>query len=324
MINLLINNIRFVNPTSLIRALRKITKYEIIIWGTDTEAEGISSSSVFVDHYIQVPSIECENEYIEFMTKFCIDNKIDIIIPGSDKDVQLYGKYRHLFKATIVLPEEKAIKLFVDKYESTVQLQKLGFLTPPIVNNIFVEKEVIFRKKISSSSNGIEIIDLSTAKQIPNLFNDNYFLQRFIKGDEYTVDIFADRKGKPVLIIPRKRLKIKNGMSVCSQLCCHEKIIDICKQLYNNFFIPGLSNVQFIDDGLNIYFIEMNMRFAGSAISGIAASFNYIEQYLEHFLYAAPLDSFEYSMDKVAWSSIVSRYYDETIYGSNDSKSSKS
>ena len=88
--------------------------------------------------------------------------------------------------------------------------------------------------------------------------------------------------------------------------------------------MPGLTNVQFIDDGKDVYFVELNMRFAGSGICGIAASFNYVELYLEHFLYQKPLDSFNNYMDKVAWKSIISRYYDESVYSTAVSESSKS
>ena len=324
MINILINNIGFVNPTSLIRALKKIHKYNILIWGTDSETVGFTPSSVFVDHYLQTPKMEYEKKYTEIIKKIYIDNKIDFIIPGSDRDVQFYGKNREFFHPKVVLPEEKAIKLFVDKYTASIYLQKMGYSIPPLVENLFNERQIIFRKKISSSSSGIEVVDLKTAEHIPNLFNNDYFLQRYINGDEYTVDVFADQMGNPVLIIPRKRLKIKNGMSICCQLCYHEKIINICKKLYSEFYIPGLTNVQFIDDGTNIYFVEMNMRFAGSGICGIAASFNYVELYLEHFVYQKPLNTFEYYMDKVAWTSIVSRYFDESVYSIINSESSKS
>lgn len=324
MINILINNIRFVNPTSLIRGLQQIQHYPLVIWGTDTEKTGYIPSSLFVNHYIMAPNIDDDIAYLQFMQKLCDDNNIQIIIPGSDKDVQFYSKYRREFKTTIILPEEKAVTLFYDKYKATVELEKAGVVVPPIINNLFEEKKIIFRKKISNSSAGISIIDLSKDKSIPNFFNEDYFLQRFIDGNEYTVDIFADKKGHPKLILPRKRLKIRNGMSVCCQLCHHEKIIEICKTIYSKYYIPGLSNVQFIENGNDIYFIELNMRFAGSGICGITASFNYLEQYLEHFLYDVSLQPLEYYLNKVAWSSIVSRYYEECTYSDTGSSNCKS
>lgn len=324
MINILINNIRFVNPTSLIRALRQIQHHKIVIWGTDTKEEGSIASSNFVDHYIKASDIEDSDAYLSFMKKLCDDKNIQIIIPGSDKDVQFYSKYKHEFNAIIVVPSSDTAQLFYDKYEATLAIANLGLSVPEIVENLFNEKELIFRKKISSSSTGISVINLTEETYIPNLFNEHYFLQRFIKGTEYTVDVFADKNGIPKLILPRKRLEIRNGMSVCCQLVYHEKIIELCQMIYKQFYIPGLSNIQFIESGNDIYFIELNMRFAGSGICGIIASFNYLEQYIDHFLYSKELHSLEYYSGKVAWSSIISRYYDECVYSASESVGSKS
>lgn len=317
MLNILINNIRFVNPTSLIRALR-LQCHEISIWGTDTEEKGYIPGSTFVDHYLVAPDIDETNSYLFFMRDLCKNNNIQLIIPGSDKDVQFYSRYRNEFSAMIILPEKKAVKTFYNKYLASLEIKENGIMIPPIIDNLFNETKVIFRKKISSSSNGIFVIDLNKHTHIPNLFNKHYFLQRFIEGTEYTVDVFADKSGIPKVIIPRKRIKIRNGMSVCCQICHHEEIIDICQKIYSLYYIPGLSNIQFIDNGKNIYFIELNMRFAGSGICGISASFNYLEQYLDHFFYNKELQSWEYYCKKIAWSSIVSRYYEESIYWRDD------
>lgn len=324
MVNILINNIRYVNPTSLIRALRQLPHFQVSIWGTDTEQMGYFPSSMFVDHYCVAPPVDNPKAYLIYMQKLCNDNNIEIIIPGSDKDVQFYSQHKEYFKSKIILPEKKAVNTFYDKYKASLAIKNIGIHIPQIVENLFGETKVIFRKKISSSSAGIYVLDLEHTEQIPNLFNESYFLQRFIDGTEYTVDILADKSGIPKLIIPRKRLQIRNGMSVCCQICYHEKIIELCKKIYSHYYIPGLSNIQFVDDGTHVYFLEINMRFAGSGICGIIASFNYLEQYLSHFLNNAELLTLEFYMNKVAWSSIVSRYYEESIYQEEKLLKSKS
>lgn len=314
MIKILINNVRFVNPTSLIKLLKRICKYNIEIWGTDSESRELNACSNFLDHYLICPKMFEEEKYLNFIIELNHNIKFDIIIPGSDLDVQFYSKNKEIFDAKVIIPEQKAVKLFYDKYLASLEMQKRGFLIPPIVENFFDEKKIIFRKKISSSSSGIYTCDLNNDQYIPNYFNNKYFAQQYIYGEEYTVDVFSDNKGNPKLILPRKRLKIKNGMSISCQICNNAKIIDTCKKIYSEFYIPGLSNVQFIVNENKVYFIELNMRFAGSGISGVAASFNYLELYIEHFLFGKELESLEYYMSKVAWDSIISRYYEESIY----------
>mgnify|MGYP000296749374 FL=1 len=107
------------------------------------------------------------------------------------------------------------------------------------------------------------------------------------------------------------------GSAFRSQIVKHDKLIQICKQIYSKYRIPGLSNVEFIENDSGIYFIEINLRIGGSASEGMIASFNYIEQYLDHFVNGANLESLEYYMNCVAWDSIVSRYYDEVLFNAS-------
>jgi carbamoyl-phosphate synthase large subunit len=309
-----INNIRYNNPTALVRALRKIERFNVEVIGTDNNCIGLSAASLMASSYFQTPSLYNEQDYCSFLSNLCKDKHIDIIIPGTDTDVRFLSKCKNEIPAIVIVPDEDTVKTLNDKFSAAVAVSELGIKTPEIIGNLIGEDEIIFRKRISSSSNGIYIVNLKSADYIKNYFSPDYFIQRLVKGDEYTADVFADINGSPKIIIPRKRIEIKAGMSICSELVYHQSIIDACKLIYSHYCIPGLSNVQFIDDGNDPHFIEINLRFAGSGISGITGSFNYIEQYLDHFVNNARLESFDFYMSKVAWGSIITRYYDEMIY----------
>ncbi|MDR0911642.1 MAG: ATP-grasp domain-containing protein [Methanobrevibacter sp.] len=311
-----INSIRFNNPTALIKVLKKIKNFNVEIIGTDVQELGYSAASLLSTSYFQAPSLTEEQEYFNFLTHLCVEKSIDILIPGSDSDVYFLGKYKDKIPSIIITPEINIIEKLNDKLNASLEMSELGVKTPKILNNLVGEKKIIFRKRISSSSTGIYVVDLTSESYIKNYFNSDYFIQRLVKGDEYTVDVFADKNGNPKLIIPRKRLEVKAGMSICSQLIKHQSIINACKMIYSKYYIPGLSNVQFIDDGENIYFIEINLRFAGSGISSILGSFNYLEEYLNHYVNNISLKTLDYYMNLVAWNSIITRYYTEVIYKS--------
>ena len=78
--------------------------------------------------------------------------------------------------------------------------------------------------------------------------------------------------------------------------------------------LPGFCNLDFKVNNGEYYFIELNVRFAGSGIFSIIASFNYMETYLEHFVLNKPLQDMDYYMKYVCWDSIVTRYLEELIY----------
>lgn len=47
---------------------------------------------------------------------------------------------------------------------------------------------------------------------------EDYVIQPFIEGTEYTVDIFCDFNSNPVYIIPRIRLQVRAGEMLKTQI----------------------------------------------------------------------------------------------------------
>ncbi|WP_207748157.1 hypothetical protein, partial [Mediterraneibacter faecis] len=78
------------------------------------------------------------------------------------------------------------------------------------------------------------------------------------------------------------------------------------------FTIEDLAVISYLQK--RFHTLELNVRFAGSGIFSVIASFNYIETYLEHFILNKPLHDMDYYMKYVCWGSIVTRYLDELIY----------
>ncbi len=310
---ILVNNIRSTNSTLLVRMLKRINRFPVEVWGSDVSKPGYIASSTFVDRFFQAPHIDNESEYLTFIKQLSENYQIDFIFVSTDKEVRFMDKYKNQIKIPFFNPPSETIKLFQNKLEASLAIEKLGVSIPPIYSNLFGKEKVIFRKIQSVSSEGIYVADLSTSTYIENHFHRDWFAQKFIAGTIYVVDIFADKNGNPKLILPRKSIETTNGSAFRSQIVKNEKLIEMCKHIYSNFCIPGLSNIEFIENDGKYYFIEINLRIGGSATAGIIASFNYIEQYLDHFVNNNSLKNLDTYMNCVAWGSIISRYYDEVI-----------
>lgn len=316
----LVNNIHSTNATALIKMLKRIKSYKIEVWGTDTAQKGYIAASNMVDRYFQVPDINDEIKFFNFIKPLCENYEIDMVLVCSDKEVRFMSKYKNQINSIIINPSNEIVSLFSDKYKSSLDVEKLGIKIPPIVTDFFHAGKTIFRKKCSVSSLGIYVVDFSRESVIDNHFKDGWFAQKFIEGTTYIIDIFADKDGNPKLILPRRKLEVQNASAFRSQIINHKKIIELCKIIYNHYCIPGLSNIEFIEDMYGeLYFIEINLRFGGSASAGIVASFNYIEQYLEHFVLNQKLQSLEYYMQYVGWGSVISRFYEECLFPSDQS-----
>lgn len=310
---ILVNNIKSTNSTLLVRLLKRINKFPIEVLGSDIYEPGYIASSTFVNKYFKSPSINNETEYLTFLNKLSEQYKIDFVFVSTDKEVRFFDRYKDEIDIPYFNPPSDTIAIFQDKLKASLAIKKLGLTIPPIYTNLFGKEKVIFRKKRSVSSEGIYIADLSTATYIENHFHFDWFAQKYITGTTYVVDVFADKSGIPKLIIPRKSIETQNGSAFRSQIVKNDQLIEICKLIYSNYLIPGLSNIEFIENAGRYYFIEINLRIGGSATAGVIASFNYIEQFLDHFVNGNQLESLETYMKCVAWNSIVSRYYDEVL-----------
>ena len=312
--NIQINNIHSTNSLSVIKVLSRIKKYDIVVIGSDACKKGECAGSLLVDKYYQAPPISQEIEYINFLNNVNERENIDLLIPASDAEAVLLSKYSNQIKTKFFLADFDTVSLFKDKLKATQALMKNNITVPRICDNLFNEKKVIFRKRNSVNSIGIYIVDLEKAEYIENHFNHEYFAQPYIEGDTIIVDVFSDKEGIPKLIIPRKTIEVKDGTAFRSRIVYDKTVIAITKKICSLYKLPGFCNLDFIFSNGNYYFIELNVRFAGSGIFSILASFNYMETYLEHFVLDEPLHDMDYYMNYVCWDSTITRYLEELIY----------
>lgn len=313
--NILITNVNFIASVELIKCLKRITKTAITIIGTGEEPQEYSYGGGMVDIFLQTPCKNSIELYFAFIKDVLKSYNIDLVISVSDSELKYLTDICSELNTHFICSNKETIGLFQDKLGASIEISKLPLVSiPPILESLIGANKVIFRKRNSVGSKGIYIVDLNEEQYIKNLFTKEYFIQEYIEGTEYTVDVFADKLGQPKIIIPRKRIEIRNGISYRCQIHYNKDVIKSCKTIYNAFKIPGLSNVQFIVQNKTVYFIELNLRFAGTGIAGILASFNYIAEYLDHFINNTELYDYEYYMNKVAWDSIITKCYDERIY----------
>ena len=316
MIRILITRVSGMGSIGWIKAIKAIKNQSIVLFGCDFIPYGYSSGSILVDRFIQSPSINDAEAYCSFLCDICNSNHIDLVLSVFDDELELLYSISNKISSKLIIPDSQTIRLFRDKKRATIEIEKLGISVPNILTSLFNEEMIIFRPITSIGSRGITVIDLKTEEYIKNYFNSDYFLQRYIKGNEYTVDVIADINGKPKMIIPRKRIEIRQGISFKCQIEYNTRLINNCWKIYEKIHLPGITNVQFITTHQKDYFIELNPRLGGTAIASVLSSFNFVEPLIENVLYGKEMDSYENNMKKVKWGTIVTRYYEETIHSS--------
>lgn len=318
-INILITHVSYqASAGSFIKLLRNSQLYDFYIVGCDSIKKGFSSGSILVDKFYHISTYDSMHKYIERIQKIVKFENIDIIISAEEDDLVLFKECKIPQALYEYIPNYNIFELFKDKHSATEELKQKGIDVPKtiITANDFSHSKsskVIKRKRVSSCSRGISILNKSDLPKDYSFFSDEYITQEFIEGKMYTVDIFCDCQGRPHSIIPRHGLASKDGTTFKCIIEKEETLINICEQIYNLYCIPGFSNIQFIVAD-KPYFIELNPRSAATMIASALASVNYLDLYISHFLYNEIIPTYEDIMQRVKWNSVISRYYQETIY----------
>ena len=324
-LNVLITHVSYQAAAgSFIKLLRQSDKFTFYIVGCDTLLQGYSSGSMLVDKYYHIQCEVGNDEYISNIENICALENIDLIISAEEEDLRLYKKncvpqalYKHI-------PDDNIFELFQDKHRANLSLQSNGIEIPKTLYNYqdcceSTAKKIIYRKRISCCSRGIEVMNKCAINRRYSFFSDHHITQEYINGELYTVDMLCDKQGIPHLIIPRRTLAQKDGTDFKCVVEKNEQLISLCNKIYRQYKIPGISNIQFIIQNEHAFFIELNPRAAATVVASSLVSVNFLDLYISHFYLNEPLQPYEDLMGEVFWGSVISRYYQETVlYGKRE------
>lgn len=221
-----------------------------------------------------------EKEYIPQLLSICEKEKVDCLIPSIDTDLLLLAENKEKFETIgtkVLISAVDKIKLCRDKNYTADYFVSLGLKSPLPVNSVEKYEEALKRGKVSfpafikpkdgsSSINAYKVENLEDLRLYAEKIED-YIIQPFISGREYTIDIFCDYEGNPVYITPRERLAVRAGEVLKTQIVQDDVMIHEMQILIEDYKPCGQITVQLIRDEVTgkDYYIEINPRFGGGA-----------------------------------------------------------
>lgn len=226
----------------------------------------------YCDKSIEVCRIKDDN-YIPSLVEVCQKEKVDVLIPTIDTDLLVLSKNREKFDAIgtkVLISAPDKIALCRDKRYTADFFVSCGLKTPVPVDdytNYSAGFPAFIKPKDGSSSvNAYKVMNRADLEAKAKTIDD-YIVQPFISGHEYTVDIFCDFNHQPVFITPRERLAVRSGEVLKTRICMDNRIIDECRRIIEKFEPVGQITVQLIRDDVTgeDYYIEINPRFGGGA-----------------------------------------------------------
>lgn len=201
--------------------------------------------------------------------------KPQAILSGPEEELLTLSKNKRKIQESgtlLVCPDYEYVQICADKKKTTEVFLRLGIPTPELFNDKkSVELPCIIKARFGRGSSEVYVAKNEDELDFYLKKVNESVIQRFIQGDEYTVDILADKDGNAVSVVPRLRISTESGISVKSKTIYDEEIIDYSKKIAKELKLFGFSCIQCIKNKQGVKFIEVNTRFGGGAILSIKA-----------------------------------------------------
>jgi carbamoyl-phosphate synthase large subunit len=280
------------------------------------------------DEFRLAPPINSE-DYISFLLNFCLEKKIELIVPLLDNDLPVLAQAKRQFSEVgvyVLVADLNLAKLANDKFLTSLFLKQEGFET---VGNYCDFDSFLYAKEsgeidfpvIIKPRWGMASLSVYLAKNEEEL--NFYFkkakeevLNSFLKfeskqdpgkeilimdkieGEEYMLDVINDLDGNYQLTVVNKKLLRKAGETEAVETIRHEGLEQLGKKISAYFRHPLVMDIDVIISKTRMYIIEFNPRFSGGYPFSHAAGIH-LPKALIRWLKKETFDSSEFLTPRV-------------------------
>ncbi|MBO9607972.1 MAG: ATP-grasp domain-containing protein [Paenibacillaceae bacterium] len=229
-------------------------------------------------------------------------HRVDVVIPSFDEMLLGWSERKESFREQgirVVLSDPATIAVCQDKWETYQFFVRHGIPTPA---TSLEQRYPLVKPREGRGAVGVKV----TAETVGM---DGMISQELLTGEEYTVDVLCDKHAVPQYIVPRKRLKVREGKSTGGVVVRQPEIERWVRAICAKLPFVGPVNMQcFLNDKGEVRFVEINPRIAGGMALGFAATENWIGAIVRHLTDGQPIEPkpIQYGMKMM-------RYYHEVF-----------
>ncbi len=320
----------------IIKALRRVEERSIRIIGTDVRSE--ASGLLLSDEAYVVPHGQSKL-YIPAMSRLAEKTGADVILPLSSLELLALSKNIEAFnRAKVMVNKEKPLEIALNKKKCYDYLKARNIPIPNYfaVNNFeelkeaayalgYPEKPVCFKPPVSKGQRGFRILrrdmdlkrllletkpnnTVTTLESVSGILSEGFeelLVMEYLPGPEYSVDSLV-KNGESLVIVPRKRLGTKLGISSVGVVERNEQVEEIVRKINEAFKFDYNINIQlkYSADGTP-KLVEINPRVSGTICLSSMAGPN-----LPYLAIKLALGE-NFSIPKINWGMTMVRCWDE-------------
>jgi carbamoyl-phosphate synthase large subunit len=271
---------------ALIRALRENGEREVVMVGTDMQAE--SGGRFLCDAFHLVPPGD-DPEFAATVADVAATEEVDVVFPQSSAEVGALAAGRELFAAPVLVASPEAIATCTDKYATADLCASLGVRAPAtrLVRSAddfraaaaelgYPGRDVCMKPPAAKGSRGFRVLSagidrrrqllearpgplpMSVDEAIEALGEVEFpplLVMELATGPEYTVDGIC-QDGRLVLGHAKTRERIRAGLAMFFATVDRPDLVEAARAVIGGLELDWFVNVQFVGDSL----LEINPR----------------------------------------------------------------
>jgi carbamoyl-phosphate synthase large subunit len=239
--------------------------------------------SALADDFVLMPRAS-DPELWQKLEALMVEARVDLVIPSLDETLlgwsERSASLRERLGVHVVVSEPETVAICRDKWRTYEFFRAAGVPTPATS----LEQEYpLVKPRFGRGTAGVRVaqgpVDMS-----------GMLSQELLSGVEYTVDVFCDSDARPVYIVPRRRINVRDGKSTAGVVEESESISGWVHTICGRLRFVGPINLQYfvLPDG-SVRFVEINPRIAGGMSLGFAATENWIGLIVRNLLDGHPI-----------------------------------
>jgi len=254
---------------SIVKCLKDCRANRMIkIVGCDIDRYAASREEV--DSFLEAPSANRVDKYIEFINSIVKKEKIDYLIPTTEQEIIVLDKQRASFDGgcKLLINSPYIINTFFDKYATAEFLRSNGLLCPRTYRIEDYSGELdfplIFKPRFGYGGKGLIIAHDKEELDFLKKRRKDFVIQEMAGGikEEYTACVFSD--GQDIHSIGFKRSLGYGSLSKIAELSNDAALLDLAKKIACAIDLRGSVNIQAQKTAKGYMVFEINPRFSST------------------------------------------------------------
>ncbi len=157
--------------------------------------------------------------YVPALLELCRRRQVDILVPTIDTELEVLSQHAVAFAAAgtwLVISAAELVAVARDKQATSNRLRDVGVVVPHTLSlaEFRMRPEELSGELVAKPTDGSSSIGLVrgwTVADFAALPAAGYLVQECWKGNEFTVNLYFDRKGVLRCAVPHRRLEVRAG-----------------------------------------------------------------------------------------------------------------